>query len=58
MTIIERARHLRGIIEDMAQELTDENALEAVELFQAWQPSTVYVTHERARYAGTLYECV
>lgn len=56
--IINRARYLRGVIEGMAQDLSDEAALEAVELFQTWQAGTSYVTGERVRYDGVLYSCL
>ena len=56
--IITRAKYLRGVIEGMAQDLSDEAALEAVELFQTWQAGISYVTGERVRYDGTLYQCL
>jgi hypothetical protein len=57
--IIERARHLRGVIEDMAQELDDETALGAVELFPTWSGNAhVYAEGERVSYGTNLYECL
>lgn len=56
--IIARARYLRQVIEDMAQDLTTESALEAVELFQKWETAKSYVAGERVRHDGVLYECL
>ena len=38
--------------------LPDEDALEAVELFKAWQADTAYAADERIRYGEKLYRCV
>lgn len=55
--IIERARVLRGTIEEMAQNLEDEKALENAELFPAWNPDGCeYKTGDRVRADGTLYK--
>lgn len=54
----ERARQLRPIIEANAETMTDERALEAVELFPAWQDDTIYAVDERIRYEGVLYKCL
>lgn len=54
----EKARHLRPLIERAAVSLPDEDALEAVELFQAWMSGTSYAADERIRYGGKLYRCV
>ena len=57
--VIERARALRPIIEALAQEnLDDKDALEAVELFEAWDASSEYLTDMRVRYNGVLYKCL
>lgn len=58
MTPQERARQLRPIIEKAAVSLTDEDALEAVELFPAWATDTSYTADERVSYADKLYRCV
>jgi hypothetical protein len=42
----------------MAQELTDEAALDAAELFPTWQTGTAYVAGERVRYEDVLYQCL
>ena len=57
MTLVEKARHLRALIEKAAASLTDEAALEAVELFPAWATDTAYTVGQRLRYGGKLYRC-
>ena len=52
-----RARQLRHFIEEGATALTDEQAIEAVELFPNWKPDTFYATiGERLRHEGKLYK--
>ena len=53
-----KARLLRQMIEKAAISLPDEDALEAVELFPAWQTDTAYALDVRVRYNSTLYKCV
>lgn len=53
----EKARQLRPYIEKAAVSLPDEDALEAVELFPAWEAGTAYAADIRVRYDGTLYKC-
>ena len=57
MTPQERARQLRPIIEDAVESLDDETALEAVELFPAWQTDTAYAIGIRVRYENKLFRC-
>ena len=52
------ARKLRQYIEKAAVSLTDEDALDAVELYPAWRTDTAYTVDERIRYGATLYRCV
>lgn len=52
------ARKLRQYIEKAAVSLSDEDALEAVELYPAWRTCTAYSVDERIRYGQTLYRCV
>lgn len=52
------ALKLRAYIEKAAVSLTDEDALEAVELYPAWRPDTAYAVDERIRHEGILYRCV
>ena len=45
------------MIEKASASLPDEDALEAVELFPAWQTDTAYSLSIRVRYADKLYRC-
>lgn len=57
--ILERARHLRAIIEDNATIMTDEEAIDAVELFPRWSADGVsYKVADRRRYGENLYKCL
>ena len=58
MTYIERARALRPYIEKAAISLTDEDALQAVELFPQWIVEHAYVVGERLQYNGVLYRVI
>ena len=58
MTYIERARALRPYIEKAAISLTDEDALQAVELFPQWVIEHTYIVGERLQYNGVLYRVV
>lgn len=58
MTLLELARKLRPYIEKAAISLTDEDALEAVNLFPNWQEGTAYMVDQRVRYNNTLYKCL
>ena len=57
------ARKLRQYIEKAAISLSDEDALEAVELYPAWKPDTSYAAKtesapaNRVRDEGELYRC-
>ena len=51
------ARKLREMIVKASTSLPDEDALEAVELFPAWEAGTAYLVGERIRYNSTLYRC-
>lgn len=53
-----KAYQLRRMIEKASVSLTDEDALEAVELYPAWKTDTAYAVDERIRYGETLYRCV
>ena len=54
----EHAYKIRAMIEKASISLTDEDALQAVELYPAWQAGTAYTVDERIRYNSTLYRCV
>lgn len=58
MSIIERARQLRAVIESLAETLDDESAAESVELFPIWTTDTDYAVGDRRRYEGLLYKCL
>lgn len=58
MTLIELARKLRYYIEKASLSLTDEDALQAVELYPAWQTGTAYSVNDRIRHNSILYRCV
>ena len=58
MTYTERARALRPYIEKAVISLTDEDALQAVELFPQWVVGHTYVVGERLQYNGVLYRVV
>lgn len=59
MEPIELARKLRPYIEKAAASLSDEDALEVVELFPHWSDDLVeYKVDDRISYNGTLYKCL
>lgn len=54
----EHAYKLRDMLHKASASLSDEDALEAVELFAAWAVGTAYAAEQRVRYGGKLYRCV
>lgn len=54
----DRARILRPLIEKAAISLTDEDALQCVELFPHWQIDNEYMVNDRTSYGGVLYKCL
>ena len=58
MTLLELAQKLRPYIEKAAASLSDEDALEAVNLFENWKPNKAYIKDERVSYEGILYKCL
>lgn len=48
---------LRDIINKAAGSLSNEDALDAVELFKPWVPGSSYLVTERVRHEGKLYRC-
>ena len=57
MTLIELAQKLRGYIEKAAKSLTDEEAVDAVNLYPSWKNNHEYnEVGERVRYDGVLYK--
>lgn len=51
------ATEFRRKIEKASATMSDADALEAVELFAAWQSNHEYSAGERVRWLGTLYRC-
>lgn len=59
MTLLELAQKLRPYIEKAAISLSDEDALEAVNLFPNWAPDADrYEKDARVNYEGILYKCL
>ena len=58
MTYTERARELRPYIVKASASLTDEDALQAVELFPQWVTGHAYAVDERLQYKNVLYRVV
>lgn len=59
MTLIELAQKLRPYIEKAAISLSDEDALEAIELFPHWNPEADrYEQDTRVKYEDKLYKCL
>ena len=58
MSYTERARALRPYIEKASVSLTDEDALQAVELFPKWVTGRAYAVDERLQYNGVLYRVI
>ena len=54
----EHAYKIRDMMHKAAISLTDEDALEAVELFPVWKSGTEYQINERIRYRDKLYRVV
>lgn len=54
----QKAYKLREMIVKASISLSDEDALEAIELYPAWKTGTAYAVDERIRYGETLYRCV
>ena len=51
------AHRMRTMIEKAATSLSDEDALEAVDLFPKWEANITYHLNERIRYNDKLYRC-
>lgn len=59
MSMVDRARELRPLIEKAANSLTDEEAISGVELFSHWSSDSVeYAAGDRVSYQGLLYKCL
>lgn len=53
-----RAKQLRALIETAAENLSDETALDGIELFPSWQAGRAYKENDRIRYENTLYKVI
>lgn len=53
----EHAYKLRELIHKASVSLSDEDALDGVELFPVWAIETGYTVGQRIRYDGVLYRC-
>ena len=51
-----KAYKLRAMIVKASTSLSDEDALEAIELYPAWKTGTAYAVDERIRYNDKLYK--
>ena len=58
MTLLDLARKLRPFIEKAAISLSDEDALEAVDLFPIWRQNVSYKIDERVKHNSILYRCL
>lgn len=59
MTLLELARKLRPYIEKAALSLSDEDALEAVDLFPQWKGDHgEYKIDDKVKFEGVLYRCL
>lgn len=54
----ERARKLRELIVRASQSLSDNDALQGIELYDTWQADVSYVIGTRVRYNDRLYKVV
>jgi hypothetical protein len=58
MTLLELARKLRPYIEKAAMSLSDEDAIEAVQLFPNWSSEAAYLVDDKVNYNNILYKCL
>lgn len=54
----EHAYKLRELLHKASASLTDEDALEGIELFAPWEAGVAYALDVRVRYNEKLYKCV
>ena len=54
----EHAYKLRELLHKASASLTDEDALEGIELFAPWEAGVAYALDVRVRFEGKLYKCV
>ena len=53
-----KEKRLRRLLEDLAEHLEDEEAVETPGLFRAWSSEVRYRKGQRVRYDGKLYRCL
>lgn len=58
MITMAKAFQLRALIEKACISLTDEDALEGVELFPQWITDYGYQVNDRVKHENTLYKCI
>lgn len=58
MSVIDRARELRRVIEANAETMPDDLAIESSELFPAWREGAEYETGMRVRFGDVLYKAL
>ena len=51
-------QHVRHIMDQTSTILTDEQALQVIDLYNIWDNSTSYKTNDRVRYNNLLYKCL
>lgn len=54
----EQARAMRALIEQASESLTDEQAVEAPQMFPAWRVGVAYAIGDRRQRGGILYTCL
>lgn len=54
----EHAYRLRELLHKASASLSDEDALDGIELFAIWEASASYNADDRVRYNGLLYRCL
>lgn len=54
----EQARAMRALIEQASESLTDEQAVEAPQMFPKWRTDTSYSVGDRRQHQDVLYTCV
>lgn len=57
-TTVERAYVLKDKMHELAQTMTDVNALAYPEFFKTWAKGTTYAKDEKVMRKGTLYRCL
>lgn len=58
LDVIEQAHAIRKSMNTVAAQLTDEQALEVIDLYLPWQTDTAYAVGDMRRDNGQLYRCV